>query len=197
MNPLLLPRRQALLLLAGAACLPTFAAVTATGTGSALPGDSLYRLNPRLTDQDGKPFELKSLQGGPVLVSMFYSSCEMVCPVLFETVAQTVKSLPEPARDRIRILMVTFDPERDTVAVLKETAARHGCDQHWSIVRGSPADARQIAAALGVQYRRLTSGEFNHSTSVLLLDSQGRITRRSGSLGAVDADLVTALRQAT
>ena len=106
MKPLLLPRRQALLLLAAGACLPTIA------TGSALPGDSLYRLNPRLTDQDGKPFELASLQGGPVLVSMFYSSCEMVCPVLFETVAQTVKALPAPARDRIRILMVTFDPER-------------------------------------------------------------------------------------
>lgn len=192
MNPLILPRRRALLLLAGAACLPAIAA-----TGSALPGDSLYRLNPRLTDQDGKPFELGSLQGGPVLVSMFYSSCEMVCPVLFETVAQTVKSLPAPARDRIRILMVTFDPERDTVAVLKETATKHNCDPHWSIVRGSPADVRQIAAALGVQYRRLANGEFNHSTSVLLLDAQGRITKRSGSLGAVDPALVTALRQAT
>jgi protein SCO1/2 len=195
MKPLTLPRRQALLLLAGAACLPALAAATAAD--SALPGDSLYRLNPRLTDQDGKPFELVSLQGRPVLVSMFYSSCEMVCPVLFETVAQTVKSLPAPARDRIRILMVTFDPERDTVAVLKETAAKHSCDQHWSIVRGSPADVRQIAAALGVQYRRLASGEFNHSTSVLLLDTHGRITKRSGSLGAVDPALVTALRQAT
>jgi protein SCO1 len=196
MIPLTLHRRQALLML-GAACLPALSVGAATGAGTALPGDSLYRLNPRLTDQDGKPFELKSLQGGPVLASMFYSSCDMVCPVLFETVAQTVKSVPAPARDRIRVLMVTFDPERDTVAVLKETAAKHRCDPHWSIVRGSPADARQIAAALGVQYRRLASGEFNHSTSVLLLDSQGRITQRSGSLGAVDADLVAALRQAT
>jgi protein SCO1/2 len=195
MNPLVLPRRRALLLLAGAACLPAIAAVTASG--SALPGNSLYRLNPRLTDQDGKPFELGSLQGSPALVSMFYSSCAMVCPVLFETVAQTVKSLPATARGRVRILMVTFDPERDTVAVLKETAAKHGCDPHWSIVRGSPADVRQVAAALGVQYRRLASGEFNHSTSVLLLDTQGRITQRSGSLGAVDPALVTALRQVT
>ena len=93
--------------------------------------------------------------------------------------------------------MVTFDPERDTVAVLKETAEKHSCDKHWSLVRGSPADVRQVAAVLGVQYRRLASGEFNHSTSVLLLDAQGRITRRSGSLGAVDPALVTALRQAT
>jgi protein SCO1/2 len=185
-----LSRRQALALLAGAACLP--AAVAAV----ALPGDSVYRLNPRLTDQDGHAFELASLRGGPVLASMFYSSCEMVCPVLFETVAQTVKSLPGPARDRVRILMVSFDPERDTVAVLKDTADKHGCDKHWSLVRGSVADARQIAAAFGVQYRRLASGEFNHSTSVLLLDAEGRIVKRSGSLGAVDPELVSALSHA-
>jgi protein SCO1/2 len=190
MNLPALSRRQALALLAGAACPPAAAS-------GALPGDSVYRLNPRLTDQDGNAFELASLRGGPVLASMFYSSCEMVCPVLFETVAQTVKSLPEPARDRVRILMVSFDPERDTVAVLKDTANKHGCDRHWSLVRGSAADVRQIAAVLGVQYRRLASGEFNHSTSVLLLDPEGRIVKRSGSLGAVDPELVAALRHAT
>jgi protein SCO1/2 len=190
MKPMTFSRRHALLLLASAAGRPAAAAAT-----SALPGDSVYRLNPRLTDQDGHPFELASLQGGPVLVSMFYSSCEMVCPVLFETITQTVRSAPPAVRDRLRILMVTFDPERDTVAVLKETAQKHGCDPHWSLVRGSSADVRQIAAALGVQYRRLDNGEFNHSTSVLLLDSQGRIARRSGSLGSVDALLVSALRQ--
>jgi protein SCO1/2 len=184
-------RRDVLLLLASAACLP--AAANATG---ALPGGSFYRLNPPLTDQDGHPFELASLQGGPVLVSMFYSSCEMVCPVLFETIKQTVRSLPAAIGDRVRILMVTFDPERDTIAALKETAQKHGCDKQWSLVRGSDADVRQIAAALGVQYRRLASGEFNHSTTVLLLDAQGRIALRSGSLGAVDPLLVSALRQA-
>jgi len=192
MNPVTFSRRDVLLMLASAAFLPAVASAA-----SALPGDSFYRLNPRLTDQDGHPFELASLQGGPVLVSMFYSSCEMVCPVLFETIKQTVRSLPAAMGDRIRILMVTFDPERDTVAVLKETAQKHGCDKQWTLVRGSDANVRQIAAALGVQYRRLSSGEFNHSASVLLLDAQGRIAMRSGSLGAVDPLLVSALRQAS
>lgn len=191
MKPMTFSRREVLLLLMSAACLPAVANAT-----SALPGDSFYRLTPPLADQDGRPFELASLQGAPVLVSMFYSSCEMVCPVLFETIKQTVGSLPAAIGDRIRVLMVTFDPQRDTVAVLKETAQKHGCDKRWSLVRGSDSDVRQIAAALGVQYRRLASGEFNHSTSVLLLDGQGRIAMRSGSLGAVDPLLVSALRQA-
>lgn len=120
----------------------------------------------------------------------------MVCPVLFETIAASLKALPPVTRDHVRVVMVSFDPARDTVAVLRETADKHSCDTHWSLVRGANADVRQIAAALGVQYRQLASGEFNHSTcALLLLDGDGRIVKRSGSLGAVDPDLVLALRR--
>jgi protein SCO1/2 len=186
-----LSRRDALLLLglAGAA-----ASIRASAVPGALPGDSIYNLRPKLTDQDGHPFDLASMRGVPVLASMFYSSCEMVCPVLFETVAHTVKSLKPALRDRLHVVMVTLDPTRDTVSVLKDTARKHGCDPHWSLVRGTDADVRRIAALLGVQYRRLPSGEFNHSTSIQLLDADGRIVKRTGTLGADDPTFVAAVR---
>jgi protein SCO1 len=158
------------------------------------PGDSLYQLRAALVDQDGRAFELASLRGHPVLLSMFYSSCEMVCPVLFETVAHTVRSLKPAVRDRLRVVMVTFDPARDTVALLKETAIKHGCDAHWSLVRGSDADVRRIAALLDVQYRRLPSGEFNHSSSIELLDSEGRIVKRTATLGQDDPAFLAAIQ---
>jgi protein SCO1/2 len=182
-------RRGALTLLALAAAAPAFGAAPP-------PGDSIYQLDPALVDQDGHPYALSTTRGAPALVSMFYSSCEMVCPVIFETIAQTVLALPPPERARIRILMVSIDPERDTVAVLKETAHKHSCDARWHLVRGSEADVRRVAAVLGVQYRRLPSGEFNHSTSIALLDAEGRIVKRSGQLGTVDAPFVAAIRQA-
>lgn len=160
-----------------------------------LPGDSIYQLHPQLVDQNGLQFELASLRGAPVLASMFYSSCEMVCPVIFETIAQTIKAVPAPGRARVRVLMTTFDPARDTVAVLEETARKHGCGANWSLVRGSAADARRIAAVLGVQYRRLDSGEFNHSSSIELLDAEGRIAGRSGLMGSVDPALVQAIQR--
>jgi protein SCO1/2 len=120
----------------------------------------------------------------------------MVCPVIFETIAQTVKALPPAERARARVLMISFDPERDTVAVLKETARRHGCDERWHLVRASDVDVRRIAAVLGVQYRKLPSGEFNHSSQILLLDAQGRIVQRTGVLGSVDVNLVAGLHAA-
>ncbi len=187
MTSLSLSRRTALALLALAAAAPP---VLAAGT---LPGDSIYQLRAAFTDQDGHAYDLASTRGAPVLVSMFYTGCEMVCPVIFETIAQTVKALPASERARVRVLMVSFDPERDTVDVLKATAQRHGCDERWHLVRATAADVRRLAALLGVQYRQLPSGDFNHSSTVLLLDAEGRIVTRTGVLGSVDTGFVAAI----
>jgi protein SCO1/2 len=188
-----LSRRDALLMLTATACLPLAARAAASGE---LPGNSIYQFRPPLTDQDGRAFDIASLRGGPVLVSMFYSSCEMVCPMIFETIHLTVKALPAADRERVRVLMVSFDPARDSVAVLKEKAVAHQCDPRWTLARTDDASARKLAALLGVQYRRLASGEFNHSSTIELLDSDGRIAARTGTLAAVDPAMLKALRAA-
>ena len=188
-----LSRRDALLLFAATACPPITARAAASG---ALPGNSIYQFRPPLTDQDGRAFDIMSLRGGPVLVSMFYSSCEMVCPMIFETIQLTVKALPAAERERVRVLMVSFDPARDSVAVLKEKAEAHHCDARWTLARTDETSARKLAALLGVQYRRLASGEFNHSSTIELLDADGRIAARTGTLAAVDPVLLKTLRAA-
>jgi protein SCO1 len=157
---------------------------------SELPSNSVYRLDAKLTDQDGRTFDLASLRGKPVLVAMFYSSCQMVCPMIFETVHATLKALPDADRKDVRVLMVSFDPARDSVAVLKDTAAKRNADAQWSLVRTDDSTARKIAAVLGVQYRQLADGEFNHSTQIALLDREGRIAAKSGTLGPADPALV-------
>ena len=55
------------------------ACVFAPAHGAALPSASIYQLDVELTDQNGRTFRLADLRGEPVLISMFYSSCEMVC----------------------------------------------------------------------------------------------------------------------
>jgi len=183
----ILSRRALLIAGAGLAWLPRVS--HAVGE---LPGNSIYQFRPALTDQNGRPFDLMSLRGAPVLVSMFYSSCEMVCPLIFETIRMTLQPLP----GSVKVLMLSFDPARDSVAVLKKTAQAHGCDARWTLARCDETTARKVAALLGVQYRRLASGEFNHSSTIELLDRQGRIAARSATLGAVDPALVKAAQQA-
>jgi protein SCO1/2 len=187
----LLDRRHALLGLGAIACLP----LAAMAAPADLPGDSIYHLPATLTDQDGRRIELSSLRGSPVLISMFYSSCDAVCPMIFETLHQTLKALPAAEKNAVKVLMVSFDPARDTVPVLKKTAQAHGADPRWTLARCDDATVRKLAATLGIQYRQLASGEFNHSSTIELLDRQGRIAARSGMLGAVDPALVKAVHQ--
>lgn len=185
------PRRRALRWLGAAACLP----LVVYAANIEFPGDSLYQFRPPLTDQHGQRFDLASARGQPVLMSMFYSSCQLECPMIFETIAKTLMALAPGERQHVKVLMITFDPARDTVEVLKRTAQAHNCDSQWTLARTDEANTRKISALLGVQYRRLSNGEFNHSTSIELLDPDGRIVARSDTLGSVDEALVQALRK--
>lgn len=177
--------------------LTTLLAASAAGAQAAGPAatGSLYQSDVALTDQNGRVFHLADLRGEPVLVSMFYSSCQMVCPMIFETIRATLAKGGKPAHDGVRVLMVTIDPERDSVAALKQTAAAHGADDRWQVARTTASGTREVAALLGVQYRKLADGDFNHSSTIVLLDADGRINARTNTLGAVDPKLVESMRK--
>jgi len=180
------------LLLGGLAAL----ALASRARAAALPGDSIYNLSASLVDQHGQRFELAARRGQPLLASMFYTSCQMVCPMIMETIQATLKALPAEDAAAMRVLLVSFDPARDTVPVLAQTAQARGCDARWTLARTDEPTARAIAAVLGIQYRRLESGEYNHSSVIELVDRDGRIVAKTGKLGAIDPAFVKAIRLA-
>jgi len=191
-------RRQALATLAALAALPAFAHDHADHTldpMAPLPGESIYRLDATLQDQDGRSFPLSSLRGAPVLASMFYTSCDKVCPMIIETLHATLRALPAGERAGIKVLMASFDPGRDTVAVLKKTAQARGCDGSWVLTRADESTTRKLAAVLGIQYRRLSDGDYNHSSTIDVLDPSGRIVARTAKLGGADPVVTAAIHK--
>ena len=165
---------------------------------AATPGDSVYQLRVPLTDQSGVATSLDRYRGQPVLVSMFYGSCPHVCPMLIATMQRYERELPEGQRGRLRVLMVSLDPARDTAAKLTEVAERHRVDlARWTLARTDAPSVRKLAAVLNIQYRQLPDGEFNHSTVITLLDGEGRPLRATSSMLRPDADFSAALKKAT
>jgi protein SCO1/2 len=182
-------------ILLAAAAPPHALAGEAAAASAALPGDSVYHLDAALTDQDGEALRFAA-DGRPRLVSLFYSSCRFVCPLIIDTLKKTERALPEAERARLDVLLVSIDPERDTPAALKRIAAQHGVDvPRWTLARAAKPDVRRLAAVLGVQYKALADGEFSHSSVLILLDERGRIAARSSKLGEVDADFVAAVQR--
>lgn len=185
-------------LLGGLASSPLLqAAETSANAADALPATSIYQLPGKLNNQDGKPFQLRALRGQPVLVSMFYNSCEFVCPMLIDTMRMTQQGLDARARDQLGLLLITFDPARDDLKALKTIARQRELDPaHWTLARTDAASVRKIAAALDIQFRKLEDGQYNHTTVLVLLDANGRVVGSTRKMGVLDPEFLQ-LVQAT
>ena len=157
--------------------------------------ESIYQLDAHLTDQAGRAQGLDLFRGSPVLITMFYGSCQATCPLIIDTLRSTERGLSPEQRAKLRVLMISFDPERDTPAALAEIAAtRHIDSSRWTLATADADTVRDIAALLDVQYRRLPSGEFSHSAVITVLSARGEIVARSGKLGRADPALLEHLR---
>jgi protein SCO1/2 len=158
---------------------------------TAIPSHSIYQLDTPLTDQAGHPFSLPDKRGRPMIVSMFYTSCQFVCPMLVDAIRVTEQKLSEAERQRLSVLLVSFDPAHDTVDVLRKTAEQRQIDTaRWSLARTDAKQVRKLAALLDIQYRALDNGDFNHSTVLVLVDADGRIVGRTSELGGADPAFV-------
>lgn len=163
-----------------------------------LPDDSVYHLDARLVDQSAHPLRFRDLRGKPRLVTMIYTQCQYVCPMIVDSVKAVERALTPAERPRIGFVLISMDPKRDTPEALQEVMrTRRLNPAAWTLLRPEEAGLRGIAGVLGVRYRALADGEFNHTTDLVLLDADGRILARSAQIGGgADSELLTAVRTA-
>jgi len=160
------------------------------------PPQSLYHLDAKLTNQAGQHHGLDVYRGHPVLITMFYGSCHATCPMIIDTLRATERAIPPEQRAGLRVLMISFDPQRDTPAALQAIAGeRHLDGARWTLAHADATTVRTVAALLNIQYRQLPSGEFNHSTVITLLSPRGEIEATTSSLGHADPALIAHLRE--
>ena len=102
-----------------------------------------------LTDTSGAPFDFAAkTQGYTTLLYFGYTHCPDMCPLEMSTIAQALKKIPPASSDRLKIVFVTTDPERDTPEVLRMWLDHF--DKRFIGLTGSEASiaAAQIAANL-------------------------------------------------
>ena len=144
---------------------------------------SIYQLPVALTDQHNQAVKLDRWAGHPVVITLIYTGCTAACPLTIAALQGIDAALTPATRAETRYLLVSMDPEHDTPEALAALAVEHHLDDRWSLVRADEAGVRQIAAVLGVRYRKLDDGSFNHSTVLTLLDGQGAVQARIDGLG--------------
>lgn len=166
-----------------------------------LGGNSIYQLNSRWTDQDGKSTTLGRFQGKPLVLAMIYTSCKDACPMIVVDMQNIEKALPERIREQVGFALISFDPAQDTPAQLKRFGSAHGLDtKRWTLLTGSADAVRLLAAVLGVRYTKVSNGDFAHSSVITILDSGGEIRHQQTGLrkdpGEVTAVITSLLHSA-
>ncbi|HEY8425064.1 MAG TPA: SCO family protein [Limnochordales bacterium] len=131
-----------------------------------------------LTDQHGQPFQLAAQRGRPVLVFFGYTFCPDVCPgtmVQYKAVRQALG----PDADRVGLVFVTVDPERDTPERLREYVDHF--DAGIVGLTGSPATIEEITARWGVFAEKVpvpgsaTGYLVNHTAALYLVGPDGMV----------------------
>jgi protein SCO1/2 len=163
---------------------------------SLLTDQSLYQLDSSWTDDNGHLLKLASLRGRPQVVCMFFANCQYACPLLVHRMKEIEAGLGENARTNVGFVLVSFDPERDTPAALHNYRIRNELAVgRWTLLHGSPDDILELAALLGVKFKKDAQGQFMHSNVLTLLNAQGEIASQETGLNLSTKHIIEKLNQ--
>ena len=134
-----------------------------------------------LVDQDGRAVTQKDLLGKPTAIFFGFTYCPEVCPTTLTDMTAWLKTLG-PHANRLNVVFVSVDPERDNPAVMKDYLSNF--DPRIRGFTGTPDQAARAAKAYRVYYQKvpLDGGGYtmDHSSSIYLFDAKGRFVEPIG-----------------
>ncbi len=128
-----------------------------------------------LQDPEGKTRTLAEFKGKVVLLFFGFTQCPDVCPTALSRAA-LVKQILGPEADKLQVIFVTLDPERDTAALLKSYTATF--DPTFLGLRSGLAELPALAQAFKIVYRKVPTGSsytMDHTALSYVYDPQGQL----------------------
>ena len=130
-----------------------------------------------LTDHNGKQRTLADFRGKAVVVFFGYTQCPDVCPTTLAALAETMRVLG-PDADRVQVLFVTVDPERDTRELLAQYLPAF--DPRFLGLFGDADATARVAKEFKIVYQKQAGNSpgsytMDHSAGTYVFDPQGRL----------------------
>ena len=131
-------------------------------------------------DTRGQRVSLADLRGRPLVISMIYSSCADVCPVI----TSTLESVDGIARDALgddayTIVTIGFDVSADNPVRMQSFARKYGVpvSDHWMFLSGDLLSVAGLSEDIGFQFFESPKG-FDHLTQTTIVDAEGKVYRQ-------------------
>jgi protein SCO1/2 len=134
-----------------------------------------------LLNQDKAPIHLAQYRGRYLFLTFIYTRCPLpeFCPRTSMKFSEVYKALRSAGASvsKPHLLTISFDPQHDTPAVLRDYAGRFMRPLdfgQWEFATGSEDEVRKIAGYFGLTYRP-ESGQITHNLVTALIGPDGRI----------------------
>jgi len=130
-----------------------------------------------LTDHNGKQRSLEDFRGQVVVMFFGFAHCPDVCPTTLAELAGAVRKLG-PAGEKVQVLLVTIDPERDTPELLAKYVTAF--NPKFLALRGNAEETARVAKEFKVIYQKVSGPRaenysMDHSAGSYIFDRQGRL----------------------
>lgn len=157
--------------------------------------ESIYNLEGQWENQHAKPVSFSHNKGKVVLVAMVYASCKAACPMIIQDIKAIEKEAVEKYPGKMRYTLITIDPEVDTPEKLLALSTESGLDSTWELLRGDADQVREMAALLGVKYRKVSETDYAHSNMITVLNEKGEVVHQQIGLGVKPGPTLEALEK--
>ena len=130
-----------------------------------------------LVDHTGATVTEQTYRGRPMLIYFGYTYCPDICPYSLQLLAIALDQLSEEERAQFQPILITVDPERDTVDAMAQYVTSNAFPDGLIGLTGSTEQVAAAAQAYRVAYRRAGEGDdylMDHSSIVYLMNSEGR-----------------------
>ncbi|MGL4396997.1 MAG: SCO family protein [Hyphomicrobium sp.] len=152
--------------------------------------DPLFSLKTHM----GVPFTRDDIKGKPFVVIFGFTHCPNVCPTTLSEMTTLLETLKDDG-DRLRIVFITVDPERDTSEALK--AYLTSFDPRIVGLTGSVIDVTAVTSAFNAYFEKVKMDDgytVDHTLKVFFMDRFGLLAR-SLSVGANEKQMVDVVRR--
>lgn len=133
-----------------------------------------------LVNSTGDTFYIQNFQDKSVLVDFIFTNCSSVCPMVTQNFKLLHKEVQKSSlKDKVVLVTISFDPERDTPSVLKRYGDAVGAGEpswYFATVKNKES-LQELLDIYGIVVIPAPNGQFEHNSAIHLVNTQGKLTK--------------------
>jgi protein SCO1 len=146
--------------------------------------NSQIPLEAKFRDENGQPVVLKQYFDKPVILTLVYYTCPMLCSEVLNGTVSSLKPVKFDVGKEFNVVTISIDPKDTPGAAMGKKKmmmaryGRHGADQGWHFLTGDKENIDAVAKAVGWKYAYdPRSGQYAHASAIMLLTPEGKVSR--------------------